>query len=71
MNSEFNEKNYSSKMDKSILSFKKDISTLRTGRANTNMLDTIKVDVKVIEGTRERIQAFEGVCISKSGSGTN
>ena len=32
-------------MDKSILSLKKDISTLRTGRANTNMLDTIKVDV--------------------------
>ena len=32
-------------MDKTILSFKKDISTLRTGRANTNMLDTIKVDV--------------------------
>tara|TARA_B100001540_G_C15520225_1_gene512137 strand:+ start:48 stop:587 length:540 start_codon:yes stop_codon:yes gene_type:complete len=37
--------NYSSKMDKSIQSLKKDISTLRTGRANTNMLDTIKVDV--------------------------
>ena len=33
--------------------------------------DTIKVDVKVIEGTRERIQAFEGVCIAKSGSGIN
>ena len=32
-------------MDKSISSLKKDISTLRTGRANTNMLDTIKVDV--------------------------
>ncbi len=32
-------------MEKSIQSFKKDISTLRTGRANTNMLDTIKVDV--------------------------
>tara|TARA_B100000242_G_scaffold174492_1_gene125002 strand:+ start:634 stop:1155 length:522 start_codon:yes stop_codon:yes gene_type:complete len=32
-------------MDKSIISFKKDISTLRTGRANTNMLDTIKIDV--------------------------
>ena len=32
-------------MDKSILSLKKDISTLRTGRANTNMLDTIRVDV--------------------------
>ena len=45
MSNEFNENNYSSKMDKSIQSFKKDISTLRTGRANTNMLDTIKVDV--------------------------
>ena len=45
MSSEFNEKNYSSKMEKSISSFKKEISTLRTGRANTNMLDTIKVDV--------------------------
>ena len=45
MNADFDEKNYSSKMDKSIQSFKKDISTLRTGRANTNMLDTIKVDV--------------------------
>ena len=45
MSNEFNEKNYISKMEKSIQSFKKDISTLRTGRANTNMLDTIKVDV--------------------------
>ena len=45
MSSEFSEKNFSSKMDKSIQSLKKDISTLRTGRANTNMLDTIKVDV--------------------------
>ncbi len=45
MSSEFNEKNYLSKMDKSIQSLKKDIATLRTGRANTNMLDTIKVDV--------------------------
>jgi len=45
MISEFDEKNYLSKMDKSIQSLKKDISTLRTGRANTNMLDTIKVDV--------------------------
>ena len=44
MSSEFNQNNYSSKMEKSISSFKKDISTLRTGRANTNMLDTIKVD---------------------------
>ena len=45
MSSEFNEKNYSSKMDKSIQSLKKDLATLRTGRANANMLDTIKVDV--------------------------
>ena len=43
--SEFNEKNFSLKMEKSIQSLKKDISTLRTGRANTNMLDTIKIDV--------------------------
>ena len=45
MNEVFNEKNYSSKMDKSIQSLKKDISTLRTGRANVNMLDTVMVDV--------------------------
>ena len=45
MSSEFNENNYSLKMSKTIQSFRKDISTLRTGRANTSMLDTIKVDV--------------------------
>ena len=45
MSSEFNENIYSSKMDKSIQSLKKDLSTLRTGRANPNMLDMIKVDV--------------------------
>ena len=45
MSSEFNEKNYSIKMDKTILSYKKDLSTLRTGRANASMLDMIKVDV--------------------------
>ncbi len=45
MNSGFNENTYSSKMNKSIQSLKKDISTLRTGRANSNMLDMIKVDV--------------------------
>ena len=45
MSSGFNENNYSSKMDKSIQSLKKDISTLRTGRANPNMLDMVKVDV--------------------------
>ena len=45
MDADFNQNIYSSKMDKSIQSLKKDISTLRTGRANTNMLDTIKIDV--------------------------
>ena len=45
MSNDFNEKDYSSKMDKSIISFKRDISTLRTGRANVNMLDIIKVDI--------------------------
>ena len=45
MSNDFNEKAYSLKMDKSIISFKRDISTLRTGRANINMLDTIKVDI--------------------------
>ena len=45
MSSTFSENNYTVKMDKSIQSFKKDISILRTGRANASMLDTIKVDV--------------------------
>ncbi len=45
MSLEFNEKNYSVKMDKTILSYKKDLSSLRTGRANASMLDMIKVDV--------------------------
>jgi|TARA_Y200000002_G_scaffold319514_1_gene278902 ribosome recycling factor len=45
VSSEFNEKNYSSKMDKSIQSLKKDITSLRTGRANSKMLDTIKIEV--------------------------
>ena len=45
MNAEFNENNYSIKMDKTIQSFKKDLSSLRTGRANAAMLDMIKVDV--------------------------
>jgi len=45
MSSEFNENEYSLKMGKTIQSFKKEISTLRTGRANSSMLDMIKVDV--------------------------
>jgi len=33
--------------------------------------DTIRVNVKVVEGTRERIQAFEGVCIGRKNAGLN
>jgi len=33
--------------------------------------DTIRVDVKVVEGTRERVQAFEGVCIARRNAGFN
>lgn len=33
--------------------------------------DTVKVNVRVREGSRERIQAFEGVCIARSGEGLN
>ena len=33
--------------------------------------DTLKVGVKVKEGDRERVQAYEGVCIGRSGSGLN
>lgn len=33
--------------------------------------DTLRVDVKVKEGGRERIQAFEGVCIAKKSGGIN
>jgi large subunit ribosomal protein L19 len=33
--------------------------------------DTIRVSVKVVEGERERIQAFEGVCIARKNSGVN
>ena len=41
----FNEKSYSQKMDKAIEVFSKELSSLRTGRANSAMLDLVKVDV--------------------------
>ena len=41
----FDEKSYSVKMDKAIEVFSKELSSLRTGRANASMLDLIKVDV--------------------------
>lgn len=33
--------------------------------------DTVQVNVKVVEGDRSRIQAYEGVCIGRSGHGLN
>ena len=41
----FDEKSYSIKMDKAIEVFSKELSSLRTGRANAAMLDLVKVDV--------------------------
>ncbi len=41
----FDEKSYSLKMDKAIEVFSKELASLRTGRANSAMLDLIKVDV--------------------------
>ncbi len=33
--------------------------------------DTVRVQVRVTEGTRTRVQAYEGVCIARAGSGLN
>lgn len=33
--------------------------------------DTLRVDVRVVEGTRERVQSYEGVCIARTNSGVN
>ncbi len=41
----FDIKSYNQKMDKTIEVFNKELSTLRTGRANSNMLDLVKVEV--------------------------
>ncbi|TMV52009.1 50S ribosomal protein L19 [Paenibacillus mesophilus] len=42
---------------------------LRTGLPNFRPGDTLKVHVKVIEGSRERVQLFEGVVIRRRGGG--
>ncbi|MDC1139720.1 ribosome recycling factor [Candidatus Pelagibacter sp.] len=41
----FDEKTYNQKMDKTIEVFSKELTSLRTGRANASMLDLVKVDV--------------------------
>jgi len=43
---------------------KKDVPSFRSG-------DTVKVMVRIIEGGKERLQAFEGVVIARKGSGIN
>ena len=52
---------------------KEQLEKLSSGKQipDFNPGDTIKVDVKVVEGTRERVQAFEGVCIARGGKGIN
>jgi len=41
-----------------------DIPVFRAG-------DTLKVNVRVVEGEKERVQAFEGVCIARRGTGVS
>lgn len=42
---------------------------LRTDIPQFNVGDTVKVYVKVIEGSRERVQLYEGVCMKRQGGG--
>ena len=44
-------------------------SSLKSEAPVINVGDTVKVDVKIKEGERERIQVFEGTVIAKKGSG--
>lgn len=44
---------------------------LKAGIPDFNPGDTVVVQVKVIEGTRERLQAFEGIVIAKRNRGLN
>ncbi|ACZ30202.1 ribosomal protein L19 [Xylanimonas cellulosilytica DSM 15894] len=46
-----------------------DAASLRTDIPDFRAGDTVKVNVKVVEGNRSRIQAFQGVCIGRSGGG--
>ena len=44
---------------------------LKTDVVPFSIVDTVKVNVKVVEGNRERIQAFEGIVIARQNSGIN
>ena len=46
-------------------------SQIRTDIPEFRVGDTVRVDVKIIEGNRERIQAFEGLVIAIKGSGVS
>jgi large subunit ribosomal protein L19 len=52
---------------------KEQVETLAgaTGIPDFQAGDTLRVHVKVVEGTRERIQVFEGVCIARKNAGLN
>lgn len=49
------------------------MGTLSSGKEIPNFApgDTLIVNVKVVEGERSRLQAYEGVCIARSGGGLN
>lgn len=52
---------------------REEIARVTEGKAKPDFApgDTLRVNVKIKEGERERVQAFEGVCIARSGAGVN
>ena len=52
---------------------REEIARVREGKKLPDFApgDTLRVNVKIAEGDRERIQAFEGLCIARSGAGVN
>ena len=50
-----------------------EVAKLKTGKTVPSFQpgDTLRVNVKIKEGDRERVQAFEGVCIARAGAGIN
>ncbi len=57
-----------------IEQFEKEQSDARTPKDGVTKFqagDTLRVHVKVVEGSRERVQVFEGVCISRKNAGIN